>query len=60
MAEEANKFAEEQKLLIVSAQLTYSGMGRTYEEPVLVVVYEKVKAPRKLRNKPGDVTDGDV
>lgn len=51
LVERANQLAEEEKLTIVSAQLVFSGAGRTYEEPVLVVVYESEKPPRKPRKK---------
>ena len=50
VADQANKYAEDEKLTIVSAQLAFSAAGRTYEQAVLVVIYEGVK-PRKPRKK---------
>ena len=51
VADQANKYAEDERLAIVSAQIAFSGAGRTYEEAVLVVVYESEKPPRKPRKK---------
>ena len=60
LAEQANKLAKEEKLTIVSAQLVFSGVGRTYEEPVLTVVFEKVETKtRKPRKKAGEVSEDD-
>ena len=52
----ANAHAKEEKLEIVSAQLAFSGSGRLYEEPVLVVVYDSEK-PKRARKKAGNKED---
>ena len=63
-AEAANAYAEEEKLIIVSAALAFSGAGRTYEDPVMTVVYErnemKVRKPRKKAKDDGEnIVQGD-
>ena len=50
LAEAANCLAEKEKLLIISAGISFSGSGRTYELPVLTVVFERTAAkPRKAK-----------
>ena len=56
VAEAANAYAKSEKLEIVSAQISFSGAGRTFEEPVLVVVYEKIK-PKRTRKMPDGKED---
>ena len=58
VADRANEYAEAEKLVIVSAQLTFADAGHTYEKAVLVVVYESEKPPRKPRKKTEGVADG--
>ena len=47
--DEANIYAENRSLEIVSAQVYVLGEGRSYEESHVTVVYRKVRK----RNKPG-------
>ena len=56
LADQANTLAEDEKLLIVSAEISFSGAGRTYELPVLTVVFERtaVKPRRKRTTEGGD------
>jgi hypothetical protein len=39
--------------------MAFSGSGRVYEQPVLVVVFESEKPQRKPRKKPEEATDGE-
>lgn len=57
VADKANKFAKENKLEIVSAQLSFSAAGHICEAPVLVVVYESEK-PKRARKKSDGKEDG--
>ena len=58
-AEAANKYADEEKLLIVTANITFSGAGRVYEDPVMTVVYERTETkPRKPRKKAEEIGNG--
>lgn len=52
VTDSANAYAKSEKLEIVTAQLSFSGSGRTFEEPVLTVVFEKIK-PKRTRKMPG-------
>ena len=54
LCDKANQLAEQEKLLIVSAHISFSGSGRTYEMPVLTVVFERGEAKgRKPSKKDG-------
>lgn len=59
VVDKANSFAKDNKLEIVSANMAFSGSGRVYEQPVLVVVFESEKPQRKPRKKPEEATDGE-
>lgn len=51
LTEAANEYARANKLEIVTAQLSFSGAGKVFEEPVLTVVYEKLK-PKRTKKMP--------
>ena len=58
VTDKANEFARENKLEIVTANMSFSGAGRTYEEPVLVVVFDEEK-PKRARKKIEKEDDSD-
>lgn len=55
VAEAANQYASDNGLIVVSAQLCFSGAGRTYEMPVLTVIFERGEVKvRRSRKKAED------
>lgn len=43
LSDEANVYGENRSSEIVSAQLSFYGSGKTYEEAILTVVYKKTR-----------------
>jgi hypothetical protein len=58
VADKANSFAKDNKLEIVTANMAFSGSGRVFEQPVLVVVFEDEK-PKRARRKHDKEDDSD-
>lgn len=55
VAEAANQYASDNGLIIFSAQLCFSGAGRTYEMAVLTVIFERGEVKvRRSRKKAED------
>lgn len=52
--EMANSFAKKEKLLIISAQTSFSCSGTAFERPILTVVFEKKTSKAK---KSGDAEE---
>ena len=58
LATRANNYARENKLEIVNASISFTGAGKTYERPVMTVVYEDQKSKRKSAKPNEAESDG--